>query len=323
MGLMQRGWAGGLAAALCAVAPSSMAEGYPSHPIRLVVPYSSGGLPDTVARVLSQHLPEALGQPVVVDNRPGANGGVAASVLAQAPADGYTFLVTDGSMLTISPLLYKKLGYDPKDFSPVSLIAHSPLFLVVNSKVEARSLEEFIALARARPGALNYGSSGVGSTHHLTAEAMKAGLGLAMTHVPFRGSANSVPALIGRQVDMVFSAYPSIAGFVKAGQARILATNGLRRSSFAPQVPAIAEKLPGFDFAVIVAMLARKGTPPEAIQRLSAEVAKAVQRPEVAEHLKAAGIEPVGGPPDALARALEAEAARMAAAAKAARLNAE
>lgn len=303
---------------------STMAQSYPSRPIKFIVPYSPGGLPDTVARILSLRLPEGLGQPVVVDNKPGANGGVAAVTLAQAPADGYTFLVTDGSMLTVNPLINKKMSYDPaKDFVPVSLVASSPLFLVVNSGVKANTLDEFIALAKSKPGELNYGSSGIGSSHHLTAEAMKAGLGVFMTHIPFRGSANSVPALIGGQVDMVFSAYPSMAGFVKSGQARILATNSLNRSSLAPNVPAISEKIPGFDFAVIVVILAQKGTPQEVIDRVSAEVTKLTRRADVIEQMKLAGIEPVGGSPAALATALKQESERIAKAAKQANLQAE
>jgi tripartite-type tricarboxylate transporter receptor subunit TctC len=303
---------------------SALAQGFPNRGIKLIVPYAAGGLPDTVARIYGQRLQESLGQPVVVENRPGGNGGVAAAALAASPADGYTLLVTDGSMLTINRLLSTKLNYDPdKDFAPVSLMAESPLFLAVNPKVPANTLEEFIALAKSRPGALNYGSSGIGSSHHLTAEAMKAGFGVFMTHIPYRGSANSVPAMIGGQVDMVFSAYPSLAGFVKNGQARILATNSLKRSSLAPDVPAIAEKLPGFDFAVLIAMLAPRGTPNDAVQRLSSEVAKLARRPDVIEQLKVAGIDAVGGSPEQLDAAIKAETIRVAAAAKRANLKAE
>ena len=303
---------------------AALAQTYPTKPIRFVVPYSPGGLPDTVARVVSQRLQERFGQAVVVDNKPGANGAVAAASLATAPADGYTFLITDGSMLTINPLMNKKLSYNPiKDFAPVSLVASSPLFLAVNSAVKAHTFDEFIALAKATPGALNYGSSGIGSTHHLTTEAMNAGLGIAMTHVPYRGSANSVPALIGGQVDMVFSAYPSMAGFVKSGQVRLLATNSAKRSTLAPDVPAISERLPGFDFAVIVAVLAPTGTPPAIVQRISTEIAKIAKRQDVIDHMQVAGIEMVGSTPVQLAAALDAERSRMANAAKQANLQPE
>jgi tripartite-type tricarboxylate transporter receptor subunit TctC len=220
---------------------------YPNRPIKFVVPYAAGGLPDTVARIYAQRLGDKLGQSVVVDNRPGANGVVAAQALATAPKDGYTFLVTDGSMFSINPAIYKNLGYDYKrDFMPVSLAARAPLYLAVNPKVPVNTLQEFIALAKAKPGTLNYGSSGIGSTHHLTMEAMKAALGLQITHVPFKGTGQSVPALIGGQVEVLFSALPSLAGFVKGGQVKLLANNAAQRSSQEPNVPAIAEIIPGF-----------------------------------------------------------------------------
>ena len=306
------------------VSLTALAQAFPSKPIRLLVPYAAGGLPDTVARVLSQRLPEGLGQTVIVENRPGGNGAVAAAALAASPADGHTMLVTDGSMITINPLLSKKLGYDPaRDFAPVSLIAQSPLFLAAHPSVAANTLDELVALAKARPGKLNYGSSGIGSSHHLSMEAMKAGLGFFMVHIPFRGSAASVPAMIGGQVDVVFSAYPSLAGFVKNGQAKLIATNSARRSPLAPNVPAISERLPGYDFAVNVVMLAPSGAPADAIQRLSDEIARIVKRPDVVDHLRTAGIDPIGGSPAALAAALSEESKRVAAAAKRADLKAE
>jgi tripartite-type tricarboxylate transporter receptor subunit TctC len=316
--------AAALAASSLTLSGPAAAQAFPSKAIKLIVPYAPGGLPDTVARIVGQRLQEALGQSVVIDNRPGGNGGVAATALATSPPDGHTLLVTDGSMLTINRLLSSKLSYDPdKDFAPVSLIAESPLFLAVNPNVPAKTLDEFVALAKSKPGALNYGSSGIGSSHHLTTEAMKAGFGIFMTHIPYRGSSNSVPAMIGGQVDMVFAAYPSLAGFMKGGQARILATNSAKRSSLAPDIPAIAERLPGFDFAVLIAMLAPRATPPEAVQRLSSEVAKIVKRPDVIEQLRVAGIDPIGGTPEQLDAAVKAESTRVAAAAKRANLKAE
>ena len=302
----------------------AQAQAFPSKPIRLVVPYSPGGLPDTVARILSQRLTEALGQSVVVDNKPGAGGAVAAAALAQAPADGHTLLVTDGSMLAITPLLSRKPAYDPeKDFVPVSLVGTAPLFLALHPSVKADTLDELIALAKARPGTLNYGSSGTGSIHHLTAEAMKQGLGIFMTHIPFKGSGASVPALIGGQVDMVFASPPSLMGFVKTGQVKLLAINSAKRSALAPNVPALAEKLPGFDFAFNVVVMARTGTPREAINRLSSEIAKVVKRPEVIEQLHLAGVDPSGGSPEQLAAALKAESVRVTAAVQRAGLKAE
>jgi len=287
-------------------------SGYPNKPIKFLVPYAAGGLPDTVARIFAQRLGDKLGQSVVVDNRPGANGVVAANALASAPKDGYTFLVTDGSMFSINPAIYKSLSYDYKrDFVPVSLAARAPLYLAVHPKVPVNSLQEFVALAKAKPGTLNYGSSGVGSTHHLTMEALRATLGLQMTHVPFKGSGQSVPALIGGQVDVLFSALPSLSGFVKSGQVKLIATNSAQRSSQAPNVPAIAEIIPGFDFAPIVGVLAATGTPASAIERISLEMAQIAKMPEVILTLNNAGIDPIGGSPADYNKAILGENERL------------
>jgi tripartite-type tricarboxylate transporter receptor subunit TctC len=311
--------------ALPALAQTPAAAGaYPNKSIRFVVPYAPGGLPDTVARIVAQRLGDRLGQSVVIDNRPGANGGVAAGVLSSGPADGYTFLVTDGSMFSVNPLIYSKLTYDPKkDFLPVALIARAPLFLAVNPKMPVNSMQEWIAYVKARPGELNYGSSGIGSTHHLTMESLKAGLGLDIKHIPYKGTGQSVPALVGGQVEMLFSAYPSLTGFVKDGRVKLIATNGAQRSAQAPDVPAIAEFLPGFDFAPIIGILAPVGTPPAAVQRIAAEVAAIAKQPDAIQAMAIAGIEPVGAGPDDYAKAIAEENERFAKAIAAAKLKSE
>ncbi|MDO8264628.1 MAG: tripartite tricarboxylate transporter substrate binding protein [Gallionella sp.] len=297
---------------------------YPSKPIRLVVPNPAGGLPDTVARIFAQRLAERLGQPVVVDNKPGANGVVAAQALSTAPADGYTFLVTDGSMFSINPAIYKNLGYEYKrDFLPVSLAARAPLYLAVHPKVPANTLQEFITLAKAKPGSLNYGSSGVGSTHHLTMEALKTALGIDLRHIPYKGSGQSVPALIGGQVDVAFAALPSLAGFVKSGQVKLLGNNAAQRSSQEPQVPAIAEVIAGFDFAPTIGVFAAKGTPASAIERFSAEMARVAKMPEVIQILNNAGIDPVGAGPADFGKAIDDEIERLAKAVAAAGIKPE
>lgn len=314
-----------LATAAWALAPGvAMAQGYPSKPIRLVVANPPGGLTDTVARMLAPRLQEALGQTIVIDNKPGANGGIAAATLMSAPADGYAFVIADGSMLTVNPLISKKLAYDPKhDFTAVSLIGTAPLFLAVHPGVPAANFDELMALARKQPGKLNYGSSGIGSTHHLTMEAIKASTGVFITHIPFRGSAASVPAMLSGEVQMVFSAYPSLAGFVKTGQVRLIAVNSQRRSPLAPNVAAVSERISGFDYAPNVILMARTGTPPEAVQRLSAEIARIAKRQDAIDLMQAAGIELVGAGPDVLATALAQEAERMLQVAKFAKLQAE
>jgi len=303
-------------AAVMALAASvgqhAFAQAYPSRSIKFIVPYSAGGLPDTVARIFAQRLADRLGQPVVVDNKPGANGVVAAQAMAASPKDGYTFLVTDGSMFSINPSLYKTISYDYKrDFVPVSLAARAPLYLAVHPKIPVNNLRELIALAKSKPGILTYGSSGIGSTHHLSMEAMKAALTLDITHIPFKGTGQSVPALIGGQVDMLFSALPSLSGFVKAGQVRLVGSNAGKRSSQEPNVPTIAEVIPGFDFAPIIGVLASTGTPQAAIDRITAEMAFVAKQPETIQILSNAGIEAVGGSASDYGRAIADENERL------------
>jgi tripartite-type tricarboxylate transporter receptor subunit TctC len=312
------------ACALVWPSSASAQAGYPNRPIRFIVPYSPGGFPDTVARVYAQHLTERLGQSVVIDNRPGANGVVAAQTLAAAPKDGYTFLVTDGSMFSINPAVYKNLGYDYKrDFMPVYLAARAPLYLAVNPKVPVNTLQEFIALAKAKPGTLNYGSSGIGSTHHLTMEAMKSSLGLELTHVPFKGTGQAVPALVGGQVDVLFSALPSLAGFVKSGQVKLLASNAAQRSTQAPNIPLIAEVIPGFDFAPIVGVLAATGTPQSAIDRLNAELTAVSRMPDVIQTFNTAGIDTLSSSPADYNKAILGENERLSKAVASAKIKLE
>lgn len=313
-----------LAVAGLGALPSAMAQSYPSQPVRLVVPYAAGGLPDTVARIIGQRLTETLGQSFVVDNKAGAGGAVAAATLANAPADGYTFIVTDGPMLAIPPFVTAKPAFNAqKDFVPVSLVGVAPLYLAVNSNVKANSLDELIALAKSKPGALNYGSAGLGSIHHLTAEAMQQGLGIKLTHVPFKGSGQSVPAMIGGQVDMILGSPPALMGFVKNGKAKLLAINSAKRSAQTPDVPALAEKIPGFDFAFNVVVLAKPGTPAEAINKINAAIAKVVKMPEVVEQLSKAGVDPVGASVQQTSAALHAELQRVTGAAQHAGLKPE
>lgn len=304
---------------------ASHAQGaYPSQPVRLIVPYVPGGLPDTVARIVAQRLTQELGQSFVVENKAGAGGAVASVALAQAPADGYTFMVTDGPMLAIPPFVTTKPTFNAqKDFVPVSLIGSAPLYLAVNPKVKANTLDELVAMAKAKPGALNYGSSGLGSIHHLTAEAMKAGLGIDITHVPFRGSGQSVPAMIGGQVDMIFASPPALMGFVKNGQAKLIAINSAKRSPQTPDVPTLAEKIPGFDFAFNVVVLAKPGTPQDVIAKINAEIGKIVKMPEAVEQLQKAGVDPVGASVQQTAVALRSEIQRITGAAQHAGLKPE
>ncbi len=231
-------------------------------------------------------------------------------------------MVTDGSMFTINPKLMKQLTYDAdKDFVPVVQLARGPLFLAVHPKLPVSTFKEFIDYARANPGKINYGSSGLGTTHHLTMEAVKAALKLDMAHVPFKGTGQSVPALLGGHVDVAFSAYPSLAGAVQGKQVKLIATNGLKRSADAPDVPAISEFIPGFDFAPVIGVFAKAGTPKAAIDKIAAEAMAVMKMQEVVAQLAKVGVEPAPAGPDGYAKGLKEEADRVAATVKAANIQ--
>lgn len=292
--------------------------------LRLIVPNPPGGLADTIARHLAQGLSSRVGQQVVVENRPGGNGSTAAVAMAAARADPHVLLVTDSSMFSVNPLIYKTISYDAKkDFLPVSVVAQAPLFLAANRNVSADNLQALVALMRSKPGKLTYGSSGIGSTHHLTMEAFKGALGLDLLHVPFKGTGESVPALIGGQIDLVFSALPSLSGYVKKGAVKLLAVNSLGRSSFAPEIPAISELVPGFDFAPGMGVWASAGTPPEAIQRLSQEIAMVARSSEFAQAVQVLAINPLGSTPEEYAKILSEDIVRSIAAIRAANIRPE
>jgi tripartite-type tricarboxylate transporter receptor subunit TctC len=296
-------------AALIAVPLLAHAQGqYPSQPIKLIVPYAAGGLPDTTARIVGARLQEKIGQSVVIENRPGGAGSIGATALGAAPADGYTLMVTDGATVTVNPALFKSLSYTAKDVPGVALLGRAPLFLVAHSDVPVNSLKEFIDYVKANPGKVNYGSSGVGSAHHLSMEAMKAALGLDMTHVPYRGTGQSVPALLGGHVPVIFSAYPSLAGAIADKRVKLLATNGAQPSPQAPGVPPIASVIPGFNLATMVGIFAKAGTPPAIVEKIAAEAVAVVKMPETQKQLAAAGIEPAGEGAAAFQKHLAAEA---------------
>jgi tripartite-type tricarboxylate transporter receptor subunit TctC len=277
-----------------------------------------------VARIVAQKLTERLGHTVVVDNKPGGNGVVAFQNLMAGANDNHSFIVSDGSMLSITPLINKAATYaEGKELQAVSLMARSPLFLVAHPKTGVKNLREFVDKVRASPGAYTYGSSGIGSTHHLSMEALKAELKLDVRHIPYRGSGQSVPALLGGQVDFLFSALPSMLGFVKNNQVTLIGSNEGKRSPQAPDVASIAELVPGYDFSVAIGALARAGTSAEAIKRLSDDIAWAVRQPDVLEKFTAAGIDASGLGPEGYRREIERENQAMAKAGKQADLKAE
>ena len=294
--------------------PESFAQSnsYPNKPIKIIITHAAGGLPDTVARIYAQRLTERMGQAVVVENKPGANGVLAVQSVISAPADGYTFLCTDGSSFSINPLIYKSVSYDFKrDIVAASFAARAPLYLAVHPKTGISSFKELVALAKAKPGTMSYGSSGVGSTHHLSMEAIKSALSLDITHIPYKGSGQSVPALVGGQVDMAFAALPSLSGFVKSGQVKLVVNNSSKRSEQEPNTPAMGEIIAGYDLAPVIGLLAAKATPQSLIDRISQEMATVAKMPEVVHSLSLAGIEAVGGSAAEFALALDQEISRM------------
>ena len=284
------------------VSAAAAAQSYPVRPVRMVVPYAAGGLPDTMARLTAQRLTETFGQQFIVDNRPGAGGIGACEVVANASADGHTLLIADTPQTAVNLALYTKLPYDTlRDFAPVSIIGTSTQFLAAHASLPATTLNELIAIARAKPGQLRYGSGGIGSLHHLGMEALKTGLGLDIVHVPYKGTAQAVPAMLSGEVSLVFSAFPSILQHVKAGRVRMLAANTLKRSPYAPDVPTVAEVtgLKDFDYPPLIGVLAPRATPRQVITRLSEGIAAAVRHAEVAQRFTALGIDAVGSTPEA------------------------
>ncbi len=297
----------GAAAALAQQAPA-----FPARPITVIVPYAPGGLPDTVARVVGQKLSDKWGQPVVIENKPGGNGVVSAQALATRPADGYTLMITDGTMFSVNPYVYAKLPYDPvKDFTFITLIARAPLFLAVAPSVPAANFTEFVTMAKARPGMYTYGSSGIGSIHHLTMEAIKHALGVDLLHVPFKGTGQSIPALVSGQVTAVWSAMPSIAGFVKEGKLKLVAVNSEKRSALAPEIATVAEtSIPAFDFAPNIGISGPAGIPPSIVAKIAADVIDALKDPALVERLRILGIDAVGGSAQEYAALLAADRVR-------------
>jgi tripartite-type tricarboxylate transporter receptor subunit TctC len=290
--------------------PAQCATPYPVKPIRILVTTSPGGTPDLIARVLAQRLQDRLGQAVVVENRTGANGNVAAGVLAASKADGYTLMVTDGSILSINPHLYSKLSYDPRRaLVPVSLLGRAPTFLTVHPTVPVSTLHEFINYAKSHE--LNYGSSGVGTAHHLSMEALRIKFDLKLTHVPYKGAGQSVPALAAGEIQALFASYPAVVGFARSNRVKLLATNGAKRSALAPDVPAIGEFIPDYDFTSTMGIFAPEGTPHEVIEKLAADAALIMKSPPVVEELAKAGIEAEGEGPQSYALAVQSENARM------------
>jgi tripartite-type tricarboxylate transporter receptor subunit TctC len=277
-----------------------------------VVPFSAGaGVTDIMARLVGQHLGASLGQPVVIENRPGAGGVPGTEAVSKAAPDGYTLLMTNVA-LVVTPYLYSKLPYDAeKDFTPVTLVNTAPLMLVVHPTVAAKTVKELIAYAKAHPGEITFGSGGVGSTPHLSGELFKSLSGIDVLHVPYKGGAPALNDLIGGQLSFMIENMPGTMPFVRSGKLRALAVTSPQRSPLEPALPTMAEAgVPGYEVVGWNGIVAVKGTPPEIVARLHAEVAKILHAPEMKERLAALGAEPVGNTPDEFGAFIKAERAR-------------
>ena len=312
--------------ALTFCAASALAQSYPTKPVRVVLPFAAGGLPDTMMRMVAPRLSESLRQQFVIDNRPGAGGIGACELAARATADGYTLLLADVGQTAINPALYAKLPYDPvKDFTAVSLLGTSAQFIAAHASVPANTLTELIALAKAKPGSLRYGSGGIGSLHHLSMEALNGPLKLNFVHVPYKGTAQSVPALISGEVSLAMSALPSLAPHRAGGRIKLLAVNTLKRSAQAPDVPTVAEVtgIKDFDYPPVIGILAPSATPRALVNLLSSSIAQAVRHQDVVQRYTTLGIDPVGSTPEEYAAQNRTDFVKYAKVVKAARLNAE
>jgi tripartite-type tricarboxylate transporter receptor subunit TctC len=293
---------------LSVAAASVLAQGYPDKPLKLVVPFPPGGPTDIVGRLVAQKLAEGIGQPVVVENRPGAGGTVGSTAVARAPADGYTLLY-GSTTLAIAPSLYRDLAYDPRTaFAPISLVSRGPIIAAVNAQLPAKTLKDFIALAKSSPGRINYGSAGSGTPPHLAAELFKTVAGVDLVHVPYKGGGPAVSDLAGGQVQVCFEGLPSLLPHIKSGKVRALAITGAKRDPALPEVPTFAEAgLPGYDANFWNGLVAPAGTPAEVIARLNSVLVQALATPEVHAALVRLGLEAAGTTPQQFGDFIAAE----------------
>jgi len=301
------------ALAIALAAAGASAQPYPAKPIRVVVPNPAGGYYDVIARAVGQKVGESIGQPMVVENRVGAGGSLGTEFTAKSPPDGYTIMVGGIGPHGIAPSLYANLPYDPvKDFAPIILVATTPNILVVHPSSPIKSVQDLVAAARQKPGGMSYASNGNGTSQHLSAEMLATTMGLKFNHVPFKGSAPAVTAMLGGQVDFAFVVAPDGLAHVKAGKLRAIGVTGATRAAPLPDVPTLAEAgVPGYEATAWFGYLAPAGTPREIIDRLNAEIAKALESPDVRERLAPGGLSELpGGTPERFGDLIKTEIAK-------------
>lgn len=300
-------------AALAASAPAA-AQTFPTKQLRMVVTFPTGGAPDILARTVSEKLDPAWGQTMIVDNKPGAGGNIGAEFVARAPADGHTLVMGTVGTHSINGSLYAKIPYDMvRDFAPVTLIASTPNLLVVNNDIPAKNLQELIALAKAKPGTLTYGSPGIGTSVHVSGELFNSLAGVKTTHVPYKGRQMAIPDLLGGSISMMFDNMPSAIPVVREGKLRAIGVTSAKRSASAPEIPTIAEQgLPGFEATSWFAVFAPAGTPRPVVDRLHAEIVRIFGLPDVQTKMKTLGLDLILGGPDELAKTQAAEITKWA-----------
>ncbi|NDG38603.1 MAG: tripartite tricarboxylate transporter substrate binding protein [Betaproteobacteria bacterium] len=310
MDRLSRVFALGICVAGLSVAPAALAQGYPTKPVRVVVPYPPGGVGDTTMRAIAQQLSESLGQPFVIDNKPGASQMIGADAVAKAAPDGYTLFLGSVTSLAINISSQKKMPYDPvKDFAPVSMLYFSPMYLVVNPAVPAQSVKELVALAKAQPGKLSFASIGQGGSIHLAGEMFKSMAGVDITHIPYKGSAPALTDIIGGQVSLMFDAGVSALPQVRAGKLRALAITTAKRVDSTPELPTVAEAggLPNYEATLWFGLVAPAATPRDIVNRLSQELAKILRQPALQARFANLGVEFSASSPEEFATYIRAE----------------
>jgi tripartite-type tricarboxylate transporter receptor subunit TctC len=280
--------------------PARAADSYPTRPIAVIVPFPPGGANDLLARMVGERMSRSLGQSIVVENRSGAGGNIGSRQAARSPADGYTMLLTFSGTIAINPELYANIGYDAKkDLTAIGTIATAPAVVVVNPAVPAKTLRELIDYAKAKPGVLNYGSSGTGTVVHVSAEMMLEAAGINIRHIPYSGTGPAVSDLLGGHVQMMLPPIPSVIGMIKSGQLRALAVTGQNRSPLLPDVPTVSEAgLPGFVSTQLIGLMAPAGTPRPIVERLNTELRNAVNDPAISKRILEVGAEPLASTPE-------------------------
>lgn len=314
-----------LLALLALVSGAALAQSFPDHPVRIIVGYPPGGGTDLVARLIQQPLATRWGQPVVIDNRPGANAIIATEAVAKAKPDGYTLLMAYATELALNPVTERKLPYDPaRDFAPILQLASAPLVLAVNPSLPAKDVKELVALAKAKPGTLSYSSSGSGSVHHFAGELFKLQTGTDILHVPYKGSGPATADAVSGQVQITYASAASVLRFVQAGRLRALAVTAKKRSPQMADVPSMTEAgLADFELTSWYGLLAPAGTPPAVIAKIGADAQAALSALEMQKSFAAQGLDPAGGSPQAFGEFIRAESAKFARIAKAGNIRAE